>query len=90
MDGIPITDVIVDSPLYDKETHGSKAYMGAQWLAHNAANEIASSGPVGFWLMQRISGSRNPLESSDVLDIRGKTDTLRRHRVIYTIISWVY
>ena len=85
-----VLDVIMDSPLYDKETFGSKRFMRAQWKAHNVCYSIASSGEIGYKLMSLLSGSDNPIESSVELDLRSKDNLLRRQKVLYTVISWVY
>ncbi len=83
-----ILDVIIESPYYSEEAYGNRAFMRAQWVAHNACYDIASSGKVGFWLMQRLSGSENPIQSSHFLDIRNTNNLLKRQQLIYTIISW--
>lgn len=59
-------------------------------IAHNVCYDIASSGDVGFWIMQRLSGYSNPIESACSLDLRSLDNMLLRQRIQYTLISWVY
>ena len=85
-----VLDVIIESPYYSEDVYGSKAFMRAQWVAHNVCYDIASSGDVGFRLMQLASGSSNPLESASSLDLRSLNNMLLRQKIMYTLISWVY
>ncbi len=62
--------------------------MLAQWRAHNAGYKIASSGKFGFWLVQQLGGSSNPIACADVLDIRSINNIADTQRLIYNIISW--
>ena len=85
-----VLDVIIDSPYYSEDVYGSKSFMKAQWVAHNVCHSVASSGDIGFWAMQRLSGSDNPIQSSLSLDLRSLNNMLRRQKILYTVISWVY
>ena len=85
-----VLDVIMESPLYDKKTFGSKRFMRAQWKAHNVCHSIASSGEIGYKLMSWLSGSDNPIESSVELDFRSNDNFSRRQKALYTMISWIY
>ena len=64
--------------------------MRAQWGAHNACYNFASSGKLGFGIMQLLSGSDNPIESSTSLDLGSTNNLLLRQKILYTVISWVY
>lgn len=85
-----VLDVIIESPYYSEDVYGSKSFMRAQWVAHNVCDDNASSGDFGFWIMQRLSGSSNPIESACSLDLRSLDNMLLRQRIQYTLISWVY
>ena len=85
-----VLDVIMESEYYSYDMFGSKDFMRAQWVAHNAGYKIASSSDVGFWVMQIVSGSDDPTQSSSSLDIRSKNNILKRQKAIYDIISWAY
>lgn len=85
-----VLDVIIASPYYSEDVYGSKDFMKAQWFAHNACYYIASSGDLGFWIMKQLSGSENPIESSQSLDLRSTNNMLKRQKILYTIISWFY
>lgn len=84
-----VLDVIMESPFYSEKVYGSKKFMRAQWVAHNLSYSIASSGPIGFRVMQILSGSLDPIESSASLDIRSKNNILKRQKFLYTLLSWV-
>ena len=43
----------------------------------------------GFRFMQIVSGSDDPIESAQSLDIRSNGNMLKRQKILYTIISWV-
>ena len=85
-----ILDVIMDSKYYSEDVYGDSSFMQAQWAAHNVCYNIASSGNAGYKLMQILSGSSNPIESSRSLDLRSLNNLLRRQEILYTVISWVY
>ena len=85
-----VLDIIIDSPYYSEDIFGNKSFMRAQWGAHNACYNFASSGKLGFRIMQLLSGSDNPIESSTSLDLRSTNNLLLRHKILYTVISWVY
>jgi len=84
-----VLDVVMSSPYYSKEQFGSRSFMRAQWVAHNACYTIASSGDRGYRAMQVFSGASNPIESASSLDIRSNGNMLRRQKIIYTVLSWV-
>ena len=84
-----VLDVITESEYYSEDVYGSKKFMKAQWVAHNVAHSVASSGDLGYWIMQTLSGSANPTTSASSLDLRSTNNLLLRQRVLYTIISWV-
>lgn len=79
----------MDSDYYSESQFGDKNYMRAQWIAHNVSYAVAQSGDLGFGIMQRLSGSDDPIESSESLDIRSKENMLLRQKILYTVISWV-
>ena len=84
-----ILDVIIESEYYSEDVYGSKKFMKAQWVAHNIAHSVASSGDLGYRIMQTLSGSKTPTISSSKLDLRSTNNLLRRQRALYTIISWI-
>lgn len=84
-----VLDVFMASEYYSEEKFGTRDFMRAQWIAHNMAYDIASSGNVGFWIVQKISVTDDPIESGDELDIRGLGNSLRRQKAIYDILSLV-
>lgn len=82
-----ILKVFMNSDYYSKETFGGLNFMRAQWVAHNLGYKIASSGEIGFWMVKQISGSPNPIESANVLDIRSKNNIARTQKIVYTLFS---
>lgn len=80
--------MIIESPYYSEEKYGSKAFMRAQWIAHNAAHDIATSGALGNHLMRLLSGSDNPISSASALDLRSLNNIKTPQKIQYTIISW--
>ena len=85
-----VLEAIIDSPYYTEEVFGPKSVMHAEWAAHNASYDIASSGSLGYKLMQRLSGSINPIESSVELDLRSLNNMGTRQKGIYFVISLFY
>ena len=79
----------MESDYYSEEIFGTKRFMLAQWEAHNLCYKIANSGQIGYKAMQNISRAKDPLSSSESLDLRSLNNLTRRQRVIYTFISGV-
>ena len=83
-----ILDVFMESEYYSQNVFGSRDFMRAQWIAHNKAYELASSGQFGFKVAQILSGSENPIESADVLDIRSLNNIGRKGTFTYNAIHF--
>jgi len=83
-----VLDVVVGSDYYSEDRFGSRDFMVAQWIAHNACYDIASGSSIGFGLMRRVSGSVNPIDSSKALDIRNIGNMGRTAEKIYMAIAW--
>ena len=83
-----ILELITKSKYYDAEMYGSKAFMRAQWVAHNTAYDMASSSKIGNWITRKISNASNPVQSAKQLDIRCKKNMGRKSRFMYWIMSW--
>ena len=83
-----ILDVFMESEYYSQNVFGSRDFMRAQWIAHHKAYELASSGQFGFKVAQILSGSENPIESADVLDIRSLNNIGRKGTFTYNAIHF--
>lgn len=84
-----VLDVIIASEYYSYEKYGSKGFMRAQWLAHNCAYSMASSGGISERIASILSGSDNPKESAQILDIRELDNMLLRQKLVYAGLSWI-
>lgn len=82
-----VLDVICNDENYSKSVYGGKTFMRGQWVAHNMAYNIASSGELGAKITQLLSGSTTPQKSAGILDLRPKDNILKRQYLVYTVLG---
>ena len=82
-----VLDEIMKSDYYSEELFGTKEFMRAQWVGHNLTYQLALSGDIGFKIARSASGSDDPIQSSQELDIRCLDNLIKRQRYAYKMIE---
>lgn len=84
-------EVFMESEYYSEDVFGTKAFMRAQWIAHNVTYGLADSGSEqGIALARVISGSNDPKESAAELDLRCLDNLLKRQKFFYGTLALIH